>query len=96
MLVSLVLEVVMDDEKARQASVREAALKTMGLVVLLARGEGRLTFTREEYDEILARYGGPAQFAIHIETLGPSSGGGPDEVQLTLIRKPPANADLMA
>jgi len=89
-----VAEVMMDDDKARRAAAREAALKTMGLVVLLARGEGRLTFTREEYDEILARYGGPAQFAVHIEIL--SSGGEPDEVQLTLIRKPPANAELMS
>lgn len=50
-----VAEVMMDHDKARRAAGREAALKTMGLVVLLARGEGRLTFTREEYDEILIR-----------------------------------------
>lgn len=83
-----------DNEKARRLAAREAALKTMGLVVLLARGEGRATFTQAEYEEILTRYGGSASFAIHVDLL--SSGDGVDEVQLTLIRKPPANAELVS
>lgn len=81
-----------ETEKARRAAAREAALKTMALVVLLARDEGRMTFTHDEYESILARYGGSANFAIHIEIL--SSGGETDEVQLSLISKPPANAEL--
>ena len=53
-----------------------------------------MTFTPAEYEAILARYGGSANFASHVEVLG--SGGGPNEDQLTLIRKPPANAELVS
>lgn len=85
---------VANDEEMRQAAARTAAMQAMGLTVLLARAGGAATVTEAEYEEILARFGGKTNMAIHIEAVG--SAGGPAEVQLTLVRKPPANADLVS
>jgi hypothetical protein len=46
---------------------------------------------QEEYEEIRARYGGPSRVAIRMEVF--RAGGGPEEIQLTLINKPPENAE---
>jgi len=82
------------DEEIRQAAIREAAMKTTGLVVLLARAGGASSYTEAEYDEVLERYGGKTNMAVHVEVV--TSAGGPPEVQLTLVRRPPANADLVS
>jgi hypothetical protein len=83
-----------DTEKARRAAVKEATLRSMALFVLLERAGGGVAFTDEEYQAALARVGGSKNAAIHIEIVG--SKGEPAQVQLTLISKPPANAELLA
>jgi hypothetical protein len=80
-------------EQARVDAQRRMALETMGLTVLLARAGGSLTISRAEYEAVVARYGGRAKLAIHLEVLAPP-GGGPDEVRLTLVRKDPAPGEL--
>lgn len=83
------------DEEVRLRSVRESALQTMGLVVLLERAGGNVSFTESEYKAVLERLGGPTMMAVHIEISKPAKGGQPT-VELTLVRKPPANAELMS
>ncbi len=82
------------DEQARRDAIREAKLKSMALFVLLERAGGRVTFDDDEYAAAIERVGGSANAAIHVEIV--SSKGGPDSVQLSLIRKPPANAELVS
>lgn len=85
---------VSDDERARRQALKEATLKSMALFVLLERSGGRATFTDEEYQAALARVGGSTNASIHVEIV--TSRDGPDEVQLTLVRKPPTNAELVS
>jgi hypothetical protein len=68
-------------------------MQTAGLFVLLGRLGGRATFTEEEYKQIQARYGGSSRIAIRMEIL--RAEGQPEEIQLTLVNKPPANAELV-
>ena len=82
------------EDAARRAAAREVALKTAALFVLLDRAGGQVTFTDDEYTAALERAGGSAMAAIHIEILG--SKEGPDEVQISLVRKLPANAELVS
>jgi hypothetical protein len=82
-----------NEDELRRAAAREAGLKTAGLFVLLARAGGRTTFTQEEYEEARSRHGG-SNVAIHVEVL--RTLGQPDEIQLTLVNKPPANAELVS
>jgi len=82
------------EQETRRAATRETALKMMGLVVLLSRAGGTTTFSQADYDEILERHGGLALMAVHIEVA--SIGGGQPKVELTLVRKPPANAELVS
>lgn len=81
------------DDEARRKAAREATLRSMALFVLLERAGGRVTFTDEEYQAALERAGGSANAVIHIEIV---SQGGRDEAQLSLIRKPPTNAELVS
>lgn len=83
-----------NDEEARRRAVRETALQTMGLVLLLERAGGSLTFTEREYEEAVARHGGPTQVTIHMEIS--KRGDGETSVELSLVRKPPANAELVS
>jgi hypothetical protein len=83
-----------DDDEARRAAAKEAALKTAALFVMLDRAGGRVTFTDDEYMAALERAGGPTSATIHVEIV--SAKGQPDEVQLTLVRKPPTNAELVS
>lgn len=83
----------MDDTERRKAFAASETQRA-GLVVLLERAGGRTTYTEAEYQAIAARYGGPTNLAIHLEVL--RSEGKPDEVQLTLIRKSPENAELVS
>lgn len=82
-----------NEDKLRRAAAREAGLKTAGLFVLLARAGGRATFTQEEYERARATFGG-SNVAIHVEVL--RAQGQPDEIRLTLVDKPPANAELVS
>lgn len=78
----------------RKAKRREDQMVRAGLVVLLGRAGGRATYTEAEYEELAAAYGGTRSLAIHAEVV--RIGGRPPEVQLTLIRKEPANAELVS
>lgn len=82
------------DEGARQAAAREAAMKTMGLFILLERAGGSLTFTKEEYDAVIERYGGSTNVVLHFEHVGTADGR--QTIQLTLGRRPPSNAELVS
>jgi hypothetical protein len=53
-----------------------------------------VTFTQEEYERHQAAYGGSSNAAIHVEVL--RAEGQPEEIQLTLVNKPPANAELVS
>ena len=81
----------MDEHEAKRVR-QESAMKISGLVVLLARAGGRLAFTQAEQQEACSMYGGTANLAIHMETT--RIGDAPPVIELTLVRKAPANADL--
>lgn len=83
------------DEEIRKQAVRQSALQTMGLAVLLERTGGRLEFSESEYKALQDRYGGSKNMTVHIEIQRPASGG-EASVVLTLVRKPPANGDLVS
>jgi hypothetical protein len=82
----------MGDERAK--AFRTDNLTRAGLVTLLARAGGTATFTEAEYQAVAAQYGGTASLAVHIDVL--QEGEGEREIQLTLIRKEPANAELVS
>jgi hypothetical protein len=70
------------------------ALHMAGLVVLLERVGGSLTFTEAEYQAVLARYGGKTMMVVHAEVMKNAGKERPDQVRLILVRKPPGNAEL--
>lgn len=61
------------------------------LPVLVARAGGSVEITREEFAELVARYGGPTQMAMHYEQIG-----GGTAIRVTLVRKPAGQGDLPA
>lgn len=69
-------------------------MKAAGLVVLLERSGGRVSYSEAEYQAIAARYGGTASLAIHMEVA--KTGDNPPVVELTLISKAPKNAELVS
>lgn len=77
-----------------QALRDSAAMRQAALVVLLDRLGGRATYTEADYQAIAERFGGPANLAIHVEVV--RKGDGPPAVELQLIRKAPANAELVS
>lgn len=83
----------MIDEKARQKAQAEDGVKMLGLVVLLARAGGSATFTQDEFEEVLERYGGPTNVVVHHEV---SHVGDRQQVELTLVRKPARQGDLVS
>lgn len=80
------------DNDAAARVRRELAMQTAGLVILLDRAGGRLTYTESEYQATVDRHGGKTNMAIHMEVV--RQGQGEPVVELTLTSKPPANADL--
>lgn len=82
-----------NEADVQKAARHKTLLMDGAMFVALGRAGGRLTYTKAEYDEILARYGGSGA-TIHIEVL--RAEGQPEEIQLTLVNKPPANADLVS
>jgi hypothetical protein len=64
------------------------------LVILLDRIGGSLTFTEAEYQAVVARHGGKTIMVVHAEVIQRASTDRPDEVRLTVTRKPPGNAEL--
>lgn len=85
---------------ARDGSVKTrpsydlGALHMAGLVVLLDRSGGSLAFTEAEYQAVLTRHGGKTMMVVHAEVLKEPDAARPDEVRLTLTRKPPGNGEL--
>ena len=59
------------------------------LPVLVARAGGSVTITRQEFEEIAARYGGTSKMALRMERIGEG-----DAIRLTLVRKPAAQGEL--
>lgn len=70
------------------------ALHMAGLVVLLERVGGSLTFTEAEYQAVLTRHGGKTMMVVHAEVLKAPDAARPDEVRLTLTRRPPGSGEL--
>lgn len=85
-----------DGSVATKPSYDLGALHMAGLVVLLERVGGSLTFTEAEYQAVLARHGGKTMMVVHAEVLKEADKASPDQVRLTLVRKPPGNAELPA
>lgn len=79
-----------DENKTLRAST---AMQQAALVVLLERAGGSASYTEAEYQAIAARFGGTAHLAIHVEVVRT---GDVPTVELRLIRKAPANAELPA
>lgn len=79
-----------DDTRLRQ----QAQLTNSGLVVLLARAGGSATFTEAEYQQAAEQYGGLSRLAIHAEVV--RDGDRAPYVRLALVRKDPANAELVS
>jgi hypothetical protein len=84
----------MDDDEAKRLR-RKQGLFEAALTLLLDRNGGSLTFTEAEYQAMVAKYGGASKIAIHFEVLA-TPGKEPDEVRFRLIRKEPANAELVS
>lgn len=82
-----------DGSAATKPSYDLGALHMAGLVVLLERVGGSLTFTEAEYQAVL-RHGGKTMMVVHAEVLKAPDAPRPDEVRLTLTRKPPGNGEL--
>lgn len=80
-----------DKNEALRAST---AMQQAALVVLLERAGGSASYTEAEYQAIAARFGGPASLAIHVEVV--RKGDSPPTVELQLIRKAPAQGELMS
>ena len=84
---------------ARDGSVKtkpsydQGALHMAGLVVLLDRAGGSLAFTEADYQAVVTRHGGKTM-VVHAEVLKEPDAARPDEVRLTLTRKPPGNGEL--
>lgn len=75
----------MENEQITSEAVRRDAMLYAGLVVLLERAGGSVTFTEAEYQAILERFGSFARTTVRMEVLhGP--GVGP-AVRLTLAEK---------
>lgn len=72
------------------------ALQMAGLVILLDRSGGSPTYSEAEYQEVVARHGGKTMMLLHAEVLKDAGTEKPDQVRLTLVRKPPGNAELPA
>lgn len=72
------------------------ALHMAGLVVLLDRAGGTLTYSEADYEAVLARHGGTMMMVVHAEVLKEKGKDKPDRVRLTLVRKPPGNGELPA
>lgn len=71
-------------------------MQMAALVILLDHRGGSLTFTEAEYQAVVARHGGKTRMALHAEVIGRTGAETPDQVRLTLIRKPPGNAELLS
>jgi hypothetical protein len=85
-----------DGSVATRPSYDLGALHMAGLVVLLDRAGGTLTYSEPEYQAVLARHGGKTMMVVHAEVLKQQDKEKPDQVRLMLVRKPPGNAELPA
>jgi hypothetical protein len=85
-----------DGSVATKPSYDLGALHMAGLVILLERAGGSLIYTEAEYQEVVARHGGKTMMVVHAEVLKDTGKEKPDRVRLTLVRKPPGNAELPA
>lgn len=74
------------------ASRQRMAFAHSSLTVLLHRSGGRASFSEQEYQRIVAEYGGAAQMNIRFEVIREK--GKPDTVVARLERKAPRNAEL--
>ena len=79
---------------AAKTTYDQNSLHMAALVVLLDRAGGSCSYTEAEYQAVLARHGGKMMMAVHAEVLRAPDAARPDEVRLTLVRKPPGNAEL--
>lgn len=68
---------------------RQVHLQAMGLLVLLDRAGGSVTFTEAEYDAAVERWGGKAAATIHVEVS--KAGDRPRQVEVSLARRPPVS-----
>ena len=85
-----------DGSVATKRSYDMGALQMAGLVILLDRSGGSLTYTEAEYQEVVARHGGKTMMVLHAEVLKDPDTEKPDQVRLTLVSKPPGNGELPA
>lgn len=79
---------------ATKVSYDQSALHMAELVILLERLGGSLTFTEAEYQPSVARHGGRTMMVVHAEVIKRAGTDKPEEVRLTLTRKPPGNVEL--
>lgn len=82
------------DLVATKGSYDQSAMHMAALVILLDRSGGSMSFTEAEYQAVVARHGGKTMMAVHAEVIRRGGTDEPDQVRLTLIRKPPGNAEL--
>ena len=78
------------DEQAMQAKARTRTVAANNaLPVLVARAGGTVTITRQEFEELAARYGGAARMTVLIEQVDDG-----ETMRLTLARKEPEQGSL--
>lgn len=78
---------------AGKSAYDHKALHMAALVVLLDRAGGSLRYTEGEYQAVLAGHGGKTMMALHAEILRAADAAKPNEGRLTLVRRPPDNAE---
>lgn len=82
------------DQDKNEALRLSTSMHTAALVVLLDRAGGQASYTEADYRAIAERYGGSANLAIRVEVV--RKGDSPPTVELQLIRKAPAQGELVS
>lgn len=83
----------MDPDK-NEALRQSVETQRAALVVLLDRAGGRASFTEADFQAVTEKYGGSLNLAIHTEVV--QRGNSAPTVELQLIRKAPAQGELVS
>lgn len=79
----------MDEQQMQDKARTRTVAANNVLPVLVARAGGSVTITRQEFEELAARYGGASRMTVLVESVD-----GGDGLRLTLARKEPEQGSL--
>lgn len=75
-------------------SLPKTVLTGIALIALVEKAGGSVTVSEEEYNAIVAKYGGTARMNLRLEVV--QVAGHAKGVRVTLEEKAPANAELVS